>query len=165
LQQFALEAHAPPAATQATAVHRGTPSSSGLQVAWDRELPEQQLEPALHELVETLQISPSGLHPIAAAQTPSVLPAEMLQVTGVVPAPGNPALPQQSESRAHTSPVVWQPLDGKQTSAPVGPYAAHVPPQQLPPHMTAGASATIPPHTTPSTSVQAALVEAGLHVP
>ena len=121
LQQSALEAHDCPAPTQATPVQRGTPTLSVLHVSMLLQLPAQQSQDALHDIVESLQTSPFGLHPIGLRHTPTKLPAAMEQVTGLPEPPGSPAEPQQSEFFAQTSPTTWQPLAGWQTGTPVGP--------------------------------------------
>jgi hypothetical protein len=121
LQQFALEAHAPPAGTQDAPAHRGTPSVSGLQVSWVWQLPLQQSQLALHDMVCSRQMSPSGLQPMGFLHTPTVLGAVMLQVTGLPDPPGSPAEPQQSASLVHKSPTGWHPVAGWQTRTCVGP--------------------------------------------
>jgi hypothetical protein len=98
LQQSALDAHALPAATHATPVHRGTPTLSGLQVSMLLQLPAQQSQDALHDIVASLHTSPFGLHPCGFTHTPTVLPAAIEQTTGLPEPPGNPAAPQQSVS-------------------------------------------------------------------
>ncbi len=111
-QQSALEEHACPAPTQLTPVQRGTPMRSVLHVSIVSQLPAQQSHEELHVIVESLQTSPFGLHPVGLRHTPSV-PPEITQPPA--------RLPQQSESFWHTSPTTWQPLAGWQTSTPVGP--------------------------------------------
>jgi hypothetical protein len=70
LQQLALEAHACPGPTQAP-VQRGTCRLSGRQAsAW--HLPLQQSQLALHDMVDSRQTSPSGLHPMGLRQMPTV---------------------------------------------------------------------------------------------
>lgn len=81
LQQFALDAHAPPASTHAP-VHRGMPTLSSLHVSAFSQLPEQQLQDALHDIASNLQTSPSGLQPIGLRQTPTVKGAVISHVTG-----------------------------------------------------------------------------------
>jgi hypothetical protein len=120
-QQSALDTQDCPVATHVAPVQRGTPMMSGLHVSMVWQLPEQQSHDALHDLVESLQTSPFGLHPVGLRQTPSGLPAAITQVTLPAPGPGSPADPQQSESVVHTSPTTWQPLAGWQTRTPVGP--------------------------------------------
>ena len=105
LQQLALDAHAPPAATHCAGAHRGTPTLSWWQVSCVSQLPAQQSHDELHELVWSLQTSPSGLHPMGRRQTPTVLGAVMTQVTGLLEPPGSPAEPQQSVSVVHRSPT------------------------------------------------------------
>jgi len=105
LQQFALVAQAPPAITHWVAAHRGTPRLSGLHVSLTSQLPLQQSHEALHEVVLSLQTSPSGLHPIGLRQTPTVAGAVMTQVTGEPEPPGSPAAPQQSVSFVQRSPT------------------------------------------------------------
>jgi hypothetical protein len=63
LQQFALEAHAPPGITHVVPEQRGTPSESWWHVSRFWQLPLQQSHEALHDMVASLQTSPSGLHP------------------------------------------------------------------------------------------------------
>jgi len=97
LQQFALEAHAPPALTHCSAAQRGMPTLSNLQVFFVLQLPLQQSHEALHIAPGTLHTSPSGLQPWGFWQTPIVNGAVLLHVTGLPGfAPGSPAAPQQS---------------------------------------------------------------------
>ena len=103
-QQFALDAHACPAPTHAPA-HRGTPTLSCLQVSSVSQLPEQQSQDALQDIVCSLHTSPSGLHPIGNRHTPTVAGAAITHVTGLPEPPGNPAEPQQSPSVVHKSPT------------------------------------------------------------
>jgi hypothetical protein len=70
LQQLALEAQAPPGATHCNPAQRGTPSRSGLQVSWVSHDPLQQSQETLHDIVGSLQASPSGLQPMGFRQTP-----------------------------------------------------------------------------------------------
>ena len=129
LQQLALVEHDPPAATHCIAAQRGTPTESGLQVSappsavvvW--QLPAQQSHEALHDIVASLQMSPSGLQPVGLVHTPTVKGGVMEHVTVPMPEPGppTPAPPQQSVSFVHRSPTTWQPLAGWQTRTPVGP--------------------------------------------
>jgi hypothetical protein len=123
LQQLALDAHAPPAATHCAAAHRGTPSESGLQVSLFSQLPAQQSHEALHDIEASLQTSPSGLQPMGFWHTPTVNGGVMEHVTvPTIPFPvGTPAEPQQSLSWVHRSPTTWHPLAGWQMSVPVGP--------------------------------------------
>jgi hypothetical protein len=132
-QQFALEAHALPASTQAPE-QRGTPTLSWWQVSCVSQLPAQQSHDELHDIVASLQTSPSGLQPIGLRQTPTLEPAAMTQVTGLCDPPGSPAEPQQSLSCVQMSPTTWQPLAGWQMSTPVGPHGAHARLQHAPPH-------------------------------
>lgn len=104
LQQFALDAHAPPASTQAP-VQRGMPTLSSLHVSAFSQLPEQQLQDALHDIASSLQTSPSGLQPIGLRHTPTVNGGVMSQVTGLPDPPGRPADPQQSPSCVQRSPT------------------------------------------------------------
>jgi hypothetical protein len=104
LQQLALEAQAWPAPTQAPA-QRGTPTLSCLHVYIVSQLPLQQSHEALHDMLLSLQTSPSGLQPIGLRQTPTVAPAAMLHVTGLVGPPGKPLDPQQSVSLVQRSPT------------------------------------------------------------
>ena len=173
-QQFALEAHAPPATAHCAAAHRGTPMLSCLQVSWVSQLPLQQSHDELHDIVLSLQTSPSGLHPIGLRQMPSVEGGVMSQVTGFPEPPGSPADPQQSESAVQRSPTTWQPLAGWQTSTPVGPHGAHARLQHGPPHAGSPASlrtippsGALPPQSWPSTTPQFAGPPGGLapHVP
>ena len=97
-QQFALDAHEPPAFTHCAPAHRGTPTLSCLQVSFTSQLPLQQSHDELQELVFSLHTSPSGLHPIGFRQTPSVPGDEPAHVTGWPDPPGRPAEPQQSLS-------------------------------------------------------------------
>jgi hypothetical protein len=83
--------------------------------------PLQQSQEALHDMVGSLQMSPSGLQPTGFRQTPTWSGGTMSQVTGTAGPPGSPAEPQQSLSWAQVSPTPRQPLAGRQTSTPVGP--------------------------------------------
>src|SRR5262245_39952265 len=109
-QQLALVAHAPPAGTHVRPVQRGTPTLSSLQVSSLLQLPLQQSHDALHDIVASLQTSPSGLQPIGLRQTPTIAGGTMSQVAGLPDPPGRPADPQQSESCVQRSPTTWQPL-------------------------------------------------------
>jgi len=60
LQQLALDAHAPPGMTHVPGEQRGTPRLSWWQVSWFSQLPAQQSQEALHDIVASLQMSPSG---------------------------------------------------------------------------------------------------------
>jgi hypothetical protein len=108
LQQSALEAHAAPAPTQVAPVQRGTPTLSCLHVMppFCSQLPEQQSQDALQEVVASLQTSPFGLHPWGLLQIPSSAPA----VFAHEPA----AASQQSASLWQVSPTKWHPLAGWQ---------------------------------------------------
>jgi hypothetical protein len=174
LQQFALDAHEPPAPTQVAPAQRGTPSLSCLQVSCVSQLPLQQSHDALHDDVWSLQTSPSGLHPLGLRQTPMVAGAVMLQVTGMPDPPGSPAEPQQSPSVKHRSPTTWHPLAGWQMRVPVGPHGAQARLQQGPPQLgtpasfvTMPPSPAVPPQSSPSTRPQLAGPPGGLdaHVP
>jgi hypothetical protein len=121
LQQLALDAHDPPGFTQVPPAQRGTPTLSRWQVSWFSQLPLQQSHEALHDIVASLQTSPSGLQPWGLRQVPTVAGGVMVQVTGVPDPPGRPADPQQSVSLVHRSPTTWQPLAGWHTRTPVGP--------------------------------------------
>jgi hypothetical protein len=110
-QQFALDAQACPAPTQAPA-HRGTPTLSCLQVSSFSQLPEQQSHDELHDIVCSLQTSPSGLQPIGRRHTPTVAGAVIVQVTGFPDPPGSPTEPQQSLSVVQRSPTTWHPVAG-----------------------------------------------------
>jgi hypothetical protein len=106
LQQLALVAHEPPAITHAWAAHRGTPSVSSLHVSCVSQLPLQQSHDALHDMVASLQTSPSGLQPMGFLHTPTMFGGVMLQVTGLPGfAPGRPMAPQQSVSCVQRSPT------------------------------------------------------------
>jgi hypothetical protein len=133
LQQLALEAHAPPASTHGPA-QRGTPTLSWWHVSSTSQLPLQQSQDALHDIVLSLQTSPSGLHPIGLRHTPTFAPGSMTHVTGLWEPPGRPSEPQQSPSFVQRSPTIWQPLAGWQTSTPVGPHGAQARLQHAPPH-------------------------------
>jgi hypothetical protein len=113
LQQSALETHACPAATHVAPVQRGTPTLSGLQVSSVSQLPLQQSHDELQLIVESLQTSPFGLHPVGLRQLPSTLGGVMWQLPT--------SLSQQSLSARHASPTTWQPLAGWHTKTPVGP--------------------------------------------
>jgi hypothetical protein len=115
LQQLALDAHPPPAATHVAGAQRGTPTLSCLQVSIVSQLPAQQSHDALQLIVLSLQTSPSGLQLIGLRQTPRppIPPSpEKVQVTLPDPAPPMPAEPQQSLSCVQRSPTTWQPLAG-----------------------------------------------------
>jgi hypothetical protein len=71
LQQFAPDAQASPAFAHWSPAHRGTPTLSGLHVSLFSQLPLQQSQEALHDIVASLQTSPSGLQPIGFEQTPT----------------------------------------------------------------------------------------------
>jgi hypothetical protein len=174
LQQLALDAHAPPAETHCAGAHRGTPMLSCLHVSMVSQLPLQQSHDELHDIVLSLQTSPSGLHPIGRRQMPNVDGDAMSHVTGFPEPPGRPVEPQQSESFVQRSPTTWQPLAGWHTRIPVGPHGAHARLQHGPPH--AGSpvalrvippSGVVPPHSWPSTTPQLAgpLGGLALHVP
>jgi len=105
LQQFALVAHESPGFAHWAAAQRGTPTLSGLQVSSFSQLPLQQSQDALHDVVASLQTSPSGLHPIGLRQTPTTNGAVMSHVTGLFGWPGRPADPQQSLSCVQRSPT------------------------------------------------------------
>jgi hypothetical protein len=85
---------------------------SCLHVSIVSQLPLQQSHDALHDVVCSLQTSPSGLQPIGLRQMPTVADGAMSQVTGFPDPPGRPAEPQQSPSFVHRSPTTWQPLAG-----------------------------------------------------
>jgi hypothetical protein len=154
LQQLALEAQAWPAPTQVPGEQRGTPTLSWRHVSIVSQLPLQQSHDALHDIVDSLQTSPSGLQPMGLRQTPTVAPALMAHVTGLVGPPGKPLEPQQSESLVQRSPTTWQPLAGWQTKTPVGPQGAQARLQQAPPHAGTPASLKIkPPSVTPAQSI------------
>ena len=104
-QQFALDAQAPPVGTHAVAVQRATPPSSGLHVSTFRQFPLQQSHDALQLCDASLHTSPSGSHPWGTLQNPVVAGGVIAHVTGVPLPPGRPALPQQSLSCVHESPV------------------------------------------------------------
>jgi hypothetical protein len=72
-------------------------------LAW--QFPAQQSHVSLHELVESRQTSPFGLHPDGRRQTPTVAPGEMLHVTGLSDPPAIPVAPQQSPSFVQRSPT------------------------------------------------------------
>jgi hypothetical protein len=123
------------------------------------QFPLQQSHEELHDIVCSLQTSPSGLHPIGLRHTPTVLGGVMTQVTGLCDPPGKPEEPQQSVSCVHRSPTIWQPLAGWQTSAPVGPQGAQARLQQAPPQVgnplsryATPPSGPTPPQSCPSTS-------------
>jgi hypothetical protein len=163
LQQLALEAHEPPAATQLSTAQHGTPRLSGKQVFWFSQLPLQQSHEALQDIVASLQMSPSGLQPDGLVQTPTALGGVMLHVTGLPDPPGSPAEPQQSTSSVHRSPTGWQPLAGWHTRTCVGPYGAQRRLQQAPPHAGRPASPSVAPpaQSIPSVTPQLAPPEGG----
>lgn len=139
LQQLALVAHAPPAATQAGGEQRGTPTLSKrhvdsvqmppmhskpaaqsaavvqfppVAIGW-LQLPLQQSHDAVHICVGILQTSPSGLQPVGFEQTPTVdIMFGLRHVTLPAPNPGVPGPPQQSPSFWQRSPTRWHPLAG-----------------------------------------------------
>jgi hypothetical protein len=76
------------------------------------QLPAQQSQDELHEVVFNLQTSPLGLQPIGFRQTPTALGGVTVQVTFIPEPPGYPAEPQQSPSFVQVSPTGWQPLAG-----------------------------------------------------
>jgi hypothetical protein len=171
LQQFALDAHAPPGATHVKPEQRGVPVPSRWHVSTLLHWPLQQSHETLHDIVASLQRSPSGLHPCGLRHTPTVAPVGIAQVTGVPEPPGSPADPQQSVSRVQTSPTTWHPLAGMQTRTPVGAYGAqswlqHAPPHPgSPPSSVAAPPSPVPAQSTPSVRPQLAPVASGLHVP
>jgi hypothetical protein len=63
LQQSALEAQELPAPTHWAPVQRGTPTLSCLHVSIVSQLPAQQSQLELHDIVASLQTSPFGLQP------------------------------------------------------------------------------------------------------
>lgn len=173
-QQFALDAHAPPAETHCAPAHRGTPTLSCLQVSWVSQLPLQQSHEELHDMTLSLHTSPSGLQPIGFRQMPSVEGEVISHVTPLPEPPGRPAEPQQSESAVQRSPTTWQPLAGWQTRTPVGPHGAQARLQHGPPHAGSPASlgptaplGEVPPQSCPSTTPQLAGPLGGFvaHVP
>jgi hypothetical protein len=169
LQQLALVAHEPPAGTHAKAAQRGTPSESCLHVSCVSQLPLQQSHDALHDIVFSLQTSPSGLQPMGFLHTPTMLGGVMSHVTGLPDPPGRPMAPQQSVSWVQRSPTGWQPLAGWQTRTCVGPYGAQRRLQHAPPHAGSPASSGCmapPAQSAPSARLQFAAPEGGvLHVP
>jgi hypothetical protein len=104
-QQLALDAQAPPAATHWAGAHRGTPTLSWRQVSSVSQLPLQQSQEELQDIVLSLHTSPSGLHPMGFRQTPTVDGGVTTHVTGMPEPPGSPAEPQQSPSTAQRSPT------------------------------------------------------------
>ena len=107
LQQSALETHADPAPTQVAPVQRGTPTLSCRQVVppfW-LQLPAQQSQEALHDVVASLHTSPLGLQPIGRRQMPTGPPPLMSHVTGLPDPPAIPIAPQQSTSAVQRSPT------------------------------------------------------------
>jgi hypothetical protein len=105
LQQFALEAHAPPGSTHWAAAQRGTPMLSCLQVSYFMQLPAQQSHDALQDIVWVLHTSPSGLQLFGLRQTPSGDVPVLTHVTGFPEPPVTPAEPQQSPSAVQRSPT------------------------------------------------------------
>ena len=69
------------------------------------QFPLQQSQDELHDIVLSLQTSPSGLQPIGLRQMPTVEGAVITHVTGLPEPPGNPAEPQQSPSLVQRSPT------------------------------------------------------------
>jgi hypothetical protein len=174
LQQFALEAHAPPGLAHWAAAQRGTPMLSCLHVSLVSQLPLQQSHDELQDIVFSLHTSPSGLQPCGLRQMPSGDIPLFTHVTAIPEPPGRPAEPQQSESVVQRSPTTWQPLAGWQTLTPVGPQGAHERLQHAPPHAGRPAlltavppSAADPPQSWPSTTPQLAGPLGGVapHVP
>jgi hypothetical protein len=158
-QQLALDAHAWPAPTHAP-VQRGTPTLSCLHVSSVSQLPLQQSHDELHDIVLSLQTSPSGLQPIGLRHTPTDPPALLSQVTGLPDPPGRPEAPQQSVSLVQRSPTTWHPLAGWQTKTPVGPQGAQARLQHGPPHsgrpasLVAEPASATPPQIIPSVRPQ-----------
>jgi hypothetical protein len=150
LQQLALEAHAWPTPTHVAGAQRGTPTLSCLHVSSVSQLPLQQSHEALHDIVLSLQTSPSGLHPMGLRQTPTVFGAVMTQVTGLPEPPGSPVDPQQSLSLRQMSPTRWHPLAGWQMRTPVAPYGAQRRLQHAPPQAGTPASSTETPPSAPA---------------
>jgi hypothetical protein len=131
-------------------------------VSWFSQLPAQQSHDELHDIVASLQTSPSGLQPIGLRHTPTPGTEPMTHVTGFFDPPGSPFDPQQSLSCAQMSPTTWQPLAGWQMSTPVGPHGAHARLQHEPPHAGKPPSYTpvplvpVPPQSCPSCRLQLA---------
>jgi hypothetical protein len=105
LQQSALEAHALPGPTHWAPVQRGTPTLSCLQVSSVSQLPAQQSQDELQDIVASLQTSPFGLQHIGLRQMPTGPPPLRSHVTGLFEPPGSPLDPQQSPSARHRSPT------------------------------------------------------------
>jgi hypothetical protein len=147
---------------------------SCLQVSSFSQLPAQQSQEELHDIVLSLHTSPFGLHPIGNRQIPTEPPPLKSQVTCMPDPPGRPVAPQQSLSALQRSPTGRHPLAGWQTSTPVGPQGAHERLQQGPPHVgsplsryVTPPSAPEPPQSCPSTRPQFAAPEGAVaaHVP
>ena len=112
LQQSALEAHELPAPTHWRSAQRGTPTLSCLHVSCVSQLPAQQSQLELHDIVASLQTSPFGLQPWGFRQMPTGPPPLVSHVTGLPEPPGSPFEPQQSVSIVQRSPTGWHPLAG-----------------------------------------------------
>jgi hypothetical protein len=131
-------------------------------VSWFSQLPAQQSHDELHDIVASLQTSPSGLQPIGLRHTPTPGTEPMTHVTGFPDPPGSPAEPQQSPSCVQMSPTTWHPLAGWQMSTPVGPHGAQARLQHAPPHAGRPPSYTpvplvpVPPQSCPSCRPQLA---------
>jgi hypothetical protein len=70
-------------ATHVAGEQRGTPTLSWWQVSWFSQLPAQQSQDELQDIVLSLHTSPSGLQPIGLRQTPILSPELMTHVTGL----------------------------------------------------------------------------------
>jgi hypothetical protein len=98
---------------------RGIPRLSSWQEFVLMVLPAQQLAFSLHDVSDSRQIPPAGVHALPWVQRPIGLSPTLEQITLV--ASGRLAEPQQSSSVWQVSPVGRQPLGGWQMSTPVGP--------------------------------------------
>jgi hypothetical protein len=127
LQQSAEDAQAWPEAPHTGLRHRFTPIKSGPQESTFCGLPLQQSFPDVppHRL-------PFGLQPTGVLHRPALIPAVMVQVTGVPPpAPYEPVLPQHAASAVQRSWVTLQPLGAWQAMPPPGTLAQSWPQQSL----------------------------------
>jgi hypothetical protein len=99
----------------------------------------------LHDIVDSRQIEPAGLHALPLSQRPKAAPGAFSQWTSEdwpppeeFVDPGAPRWPQQSLSLWQSSPVGRQPLGGWQMNTPVGPKGRQERLQQSPPQLGSG---------------------------
>ena len=149
------------------------PRLSCLHVSCVSQLPEQQSQDELHDMFESLQTAPLGLHPVGFWQTPTAPPVPLHVEQPPCdwhppPGGGKAADPQHWSSLVQRSPTRWQPLAGWQTRTPVGAQGAHERLQQAPPQVgrppsvkTMPPSAVLPAQSIPSVRLQLAPIVGG----